>query len=431
MKTCRKAKRIFIYGAGKNAEKIYVFLIANNIAINGYIVTDSETNPKTLHKKKVERLDQWRQKKADLVISSMLPKTAGYLAVFENLERRGIKNVFFLSESELRGLGQKKQNICQDFLVNALNHNPYRYEESVPVEVNHFIFSQNADTIKGYNWRISKAYLEKLEGKTIASVFQKSTSIDEFEGVYGKYYPLLSIKGDGTDNECSCKVYMATGAMDIWALGSKIEEWIVPVQAGASESKSLLFTLHDDDGENISQRNRNYSEGTVIYWMWKNAPKSDYIGLCHYRRRLLITKEHIGRFKSAGIDVIVTSPTFVFDSAGAFLEKHTPHTDFVLLREKVRELFPDYLDAVDIFVNARFYPPCNIFLMRWDVFRQYGDFVFPVCLAIDKYYESIGYRRKDRYMGYLLEALLGIFLIRNKENLKIAYTDMIFIKKEQ
>ena len=43
--------------------------------------------------------------------------------------------------------------------------------------------------------------------------------------------------------------------------------------------------IRDDVGINISNKKEYLSEFTVQYWAWKNV-KTDYIGLCHYRRYL-------------------------------------------------------------------------------------------------------------------------------------------------
>ena len=44
-----------------------------------------------------------------------------------------------------------------------------------------------------------------------------------------------------------------------------------------------------------------------------------------------------------------------------------------------------------------------------------------------KYKEALVMPREDRYMGYLFENLLSIFLIYHHDHMRIAYTDMVFI----
>ena len=41
--------------------------------------------------------------------------------------------------------------------------------------------------------------------------------------------------------------------------------------------------LHDDEGDNISNKNKTYCELTAQYWAWKNM-EADYYGFFHYRR---------------------------------------------------------------------------------------------------------------------------------------------------
>lgn len=65
---------------------------------------------------------------------------------------------------------------------------------------------------------------------------------------------------------------------------------IMPIQVGAELAECQgrpLFeeTLHDNDGEHISELNPMYSELTAMYWAWKNAD-ADYYGFCQYRRYL-------------------------------------------------------------------------------------------------------------------------------------------------
>ena len=59
---------------------------------------------------------------------------------------------------------------------------------------------------------------------------------------------------------------------------------LFPIQVGAAISNNRLEgMLHDDEGDNISAKNKSYRELTAQYWAWKNDD-ADYYGFFHYRR---------------------------------------------------------------------------------------------------------------------------------------------------
>lgn len=65
---------------------------------------------------------------------------------------------------------------------------------------------------------------------------------------------------------------------------------LFPTQVGAKLSQNRMEGMfHDDEGDNISEKNASYCELTEQYWAWKNLD-ADYYGLCHYRRFLLFAK---------------------------------------------------------------------------------------------------------------------------------------------
>ncbi len=60
---------------------------------------------------------------------------------------------------------------------------------------------------------------------------------------------------------------------------------MVPIHGGKALSNIDLNILTDDTGDNISSLNTTFCELSVLYWIWKNAPRNtDFVGLCHYRR---------------------------------------------------------------------------------------------------------------------------------------------------
>ena len=58
----------------------------------------------------------------------------------------------------------------------------------------------------------------------------------------------------------------------------------VPLQVGAEISNTDLKIARDDTGDNISSKNPYFCELTGLYWLWKNYPGQENIGICHYRR---------------------------------------------------------------------------------------------------------------------------------------------------
>ena len=67
------------------------------------------------------------------------------------------------------------------------------------------------------------------------------------------------------------------------SLPSGADELIyIPLQVGKSISIDLGYQ-GDDEGDNISDKNKSFCELTGQYWLWKNVT-CDYIGIAHYRR---------------------------------------------------------------------------------------------------------------------------------------------------
>ena len=95
----------------------------------------------------------------------------------------------------------------------------------------------------------------------------------------------------------------------------ELPEWVTPIQVGAALCKERVANILDCDGENISEKNANYSELTALYWMWKNRLNSppaeerdEYYGLAHYRRVLDFTEDDELRLVSNDVDVVLPYP---------------------------------------------------------------------------------------------------------------------------
>ena len=96
------------------------------------------------------------------------------------------------------------------------------------------------------------------------------------------------------------------------------------------------------------------------------------------------------------------------------------------MMEYIKEYDQSYYETALIYEKTYVYFPCNIFIMRRKYFDEMCEFIFDVLEKVSKFYESICMTRKDRYLGYLMEHLLSIYVTHNAEKLKITYTNMKF-----
>lgn len=418
---CKNHKNTYIYGAGKNADRVYHFLLRKGIRIKGFIVTDMTGNPEELFGIEVMTIDRLPEKSDYIILVPFIRTNKVYKEILDHLAERGIHNVYFFS-------GGMLESIREELLVykvkDIFNADPYRYGEDVPVEILHSILAMRDKDGTEYHWRFRNQTVEEQKLNGIRDIFPDKSALEEFEEQYGKYhvFRLMDKSGGGPDGTYS--VYMARSHADKFEIKGKLPLWPVPIQAGAALTEQNICNLKDNMGENISDKNTNYSECTAIYWMWKNAPRTDYIGLCHYRRHFDLEERELGYLGAMGIDVLVTSPTFVSETIGTFFSVFVPSTDMRAMVSAIDKNYPEYKDAARKFFESRFFPPCNVFVMRYELFLEYAAFLFSITAEVDAFYDDLNFCRNDRHTGYLAECLMGIFLMKNKERLKIAYTDM-------
>lgn len=81
----------------------------------------------------------------------------------------------------------------------------------------------------------------------------------------------------------------------------------IPIQVGAALTDKRIAMVTDNQGENISEKNKKYCELTALYWIWKND-HAKYVGLSHYRRRFDINEQMFEWIQKSDIDVILTVP---------------------------------------------------------------------------------------------------------------------------
>lgn len=223
-----------------------------------------------------------------------------------------------------------------------------------------------------------------------------------------------------------------------------------PVQVGPGVKNNRFWdTLHDDEGENISDKNPMYCELTTQYWAWKNVD-ADYYGFCHYRRYFNfsdteyeenpygeIMDDYIDaaavkkyglddatiRAAVEGWDVITTR----YGNLEEIIDKHgTPaavwkaaplliDNDLRRCYEILVTMYPDYRLDANNFLNGNRSCFCNMFIMKKQIFFDYCSWMFPILEEFERRTDFSHYSKEAlRTPGHLSERLLNIWLMHQE-----------------
>lgn len=211
-------------------------------------------------------------------------------------------------------------------------------------------------------------------------------------------------------------------------------EWVTTIQVGAALCGERVANILDCDGENISDRNGNYSELTALYWMWKNRltrPSSceveEYYGLMHYRRVLAFTEDDALRLADNSVDVVLPYPMPYEPDIEAHHKRYIKKADWEAVKEAVWELHPEYRKAFQTVMKQKYFYNYNIVLAKKKVLEEYCKWLFPVLEKVEEYSSPKGIHRSDRYIGYIGESLLTLYFMHNRDRLNIVHTGCIFL----
>ena len=200
----------------------------------------------------------------------------------------------------------------------------------------------------------------------------------------------------------------------------------LPVHVGR-EGKADIGYIGDNTGENISNKNANYCELTGLYWAWKNL-EADYIGLCHYRRYFTRSNPRNCAKKKAAIlrkkeyeEILKTTPIIVPDKRRYYIEtmrSHYDHShyakDLEMMENVIKEIYPEYADALKKVMNRTWAHMFNMFVMRRDYFDDYCTWMFRILEEVEKRTDITNYNAVEaRIYGYLSELLLDVWLEKN------------------
>lgn len=209
--------------------------------------------------------------------------------------------------------------------------------------------------------------------------------------------------------------------------------------------------LLDNQGDNISSKNKSYCELTTQYWAWKNT-KADYYGFCHYRRFFSFSKEPIEEtcwgtveydffnekakkethfnekdmqeyieqydfLIAKGVKTSCMQAESVYDHYNKAKELHIE--DVEILLQIIKEKYPHLSETAKEFFDGDVFYPCNMFIMKKELFEEYSSMLFDILEEFEKRADMSQYSREGyRTTGHLGERLTGIFYLYLKKQNK-------------
>ncbi len=321
------------------------------------------------------------------------------------------------------------------FMVGSLNNNPDNIDGIPVIDIAHASLYRNAWIVAALHEKYIMSALKLLSEKGFRHVVPLSFDSDEWSDIRGNWFQYqkrrrkeICVSLDEMFAE-RFQIYVAHSTADC-ILKEKAEErkFEIPIQAGAALTDKRIAMVMDNQGENISEKNKKYCELTALYWIWKND-STQYVGLSHYRRRFDISEQMAAWLPESDIDVVFTAPVLNLNGVKRQYCHDHMESDWNRMMETLGCLFPQYLDTARRIEKGNYYYAYNMFITRREILNKYCEWLFPILFCCES---EIGERQdtyQGRYIGFLAERLMTIFFEHHKDDYKIAIARKHFISE--
>lgn len=314
------------------------------------------------------------------------------------------------------------KRVPECFVVSSLDNNPSNIE-GIPVET---LGALPTETL------IIIAVTELLQNEIVASLGAKGycqifkLTAHEEHLLMSEYYASMGLFPPATKKSAQDTVgfslFEVRHHLDKpLQKHPKLEIWEIPVQAGAELADHNICSQLDNTGDNISSKNKQYCEASIMYWVWKNA-KASWVGIEHYRRHLLVTPEMLGD----DVDAIMPLPYICYPNPQAQFRRFVSEEAVNVLFVTLKDLYPNEYDRYMECLNGKYHYAYNLIAAKLPVFGAYCEWAFKVT----DYIEALGLQsvKDTRALAYIIEMLTSIYFIANQKNLNIRHAEKaIFI----
>ena len=194
--------------------------------------------------------------------------------------------------------------------------------------------------------------------------------------------------------------------------------FFVPLQVGRALHDDLGY-LGDDTGDQISAQNPFFSELTGLYWIWKNVKDVDIVGICHYRRYLvmklagqgerLLQKEDAEQILKTYDMITSERLTLASDYYSGFAVDHNLK-DLQCCGQVIREKYPAYAAEFEKLIHEKHTYFGNICVAGKAVYDTYCSWLFDILFEVQRRTDMTGYDGyRKRLYGFLSEFLLYVY----------------------
>ena len=205
-------------------------------------------------------------------------------------------------------------------------------------------------------------------------------------------------------------------------------DYFIPIQVGAAKTDVKISKVIDCEGDNISEKNGDYSELTALYWIWKNRLNDNkYYGLAHYRRILDLDGTDLKRLLFNDIDVILPYPMPYEPNIEKHHKRYLYSEEWSAVLRALDELQPEYARASEEIFKQEYMYNYNIVIAKRDVLKEYCEWLFPLLFRVEEIVNSKGDRVPNRYIGYIGENLETLYFMHNANKFKIAHAGCRFL----
>lgn len=384
-------------------------------------------------------------------IKTLYHETPIFFLVSDSVEGDGTSDQ---TPSEIDGIAVKSLSMWERELQIGMYGStiPAYYLIAVP-EAHHFAIMDSLRSVETVQIKDSQLILftNELENQlmetyyrslpecvTVLSILTKRQpqAIREEDCRQGKHLGFTEACRELTGQEISpVQIYQAKSHMDRPIHNQSAEydgrmEYLHSIQVGAALTDCRIASLHDNQGDNISTKNRNYCELTATYYAWKHS-HAVVKGICHYRRIFDISVEQMQNLLQIQQewDVILPYPSIHYPNISAQHSRYVKESDWDAMLRALEEVAPEYLAAYEKSVadGEQFFHNFNMLIAKASVFDDYCDFLFRVLERTEELTTPKGWERADRFAGYLGENLTTIYFLKNRDKWKIVYAGKIWL----